>query len=78
VAQTLGATLVSLGQEVKVGSREPSKLAEWAGGRGRGRLRGQFEEAAAHGEVVFLTTLWEGTRNALELCGPGNLAGKVR
>jgi predicted dinucleotide-binding enzyme len=77
VGQTLGAKLVSLGHEVKVGSRDPSKLAEWAAGEGEGASAGTFDEAAAHGEVVLLATLWEGTRNALELCGPDNLAGKV-
>lgn len=78
VGQTPGAKLVSLGHEVKVGSRDPSKLAEGRRARARGASAGTFDEAAAHGEVVILATLWEGTRNALELCGPGNLAGKVR
>jgi predicted dinucleotide-binding enzyme len=77
VGQTLGARLAGLGHEVKLGSREPSKLSEWAAEAGDGAAAGTFEEAAAHGEIVFLATLWEGTENALALAGADNLAGNV-
>jgi 8-hydroxy-5-deazaflavin:NADPH oxidoreductase len=77
VGQTLGAKLSGLGHDVKVGSRDPDKLAEWVSQTGGAASAGTFEQAAAHGELVFLATLWEGTQNALELAGPANLAGKV-
>jgi predicted dinucleotide-binding enzyme len=77
VGQTLGARLAGLGHEVKLGSRDPAKPAEWVEQTGGGASAGTFEEAAAHGEVVFLATLWEGTENALALAGADNLAEKV-
>jgi predicted dinucleotide-binding enzyme len=76
VGQTLGARLTELGHEVRLGSRNPAKLSEWARETGGGASAGTFEEVAAHGELVFVATLWEGTRNALELAGH-SLAGKV-
>ncbi len=77
VGQTLGAKLAELGHEVKLGSRDPAKLSEWARETGGVASTGTFEETAAHGELVFLATLLEGTQNALELAGAENLAGKV-
>ena len=77
VGQTLGGGFVGLGCEVKIGSREPEKLAGWAKGQGARASAGTFAEAAAFGEVLVLATLWSGTEPALQLAGSGNFAGKV-
>ncbi|GBF04962.1 NADP oxidoreductase coenzyme F420-dependent [Deinococcus aerius] len=76
VGQTLAADLVRLGHAVVTGTRGPGKLeafvAEHSGVRAASNA-----EAAAFGEMVLLATNWEGTREALDLAGPGNLNGKV-
>jgi 8-hydroxy-5-deazaflavin:NADPH oxidoreductase len=52
-------------------------LADWAAQTG-GKV-GSFEEAAASGELIVLSTLWANgaTENALNLANPANFAGKV-
>jgi predicted dinucleotide-binding enzyme len=77
VGQTLGAGFVELGAEVKIGSREPEKLAGWVSQQGAGASAGTFAEAAAFGEIVVVATLWSGTEHALRLADPANFAGKV-
>lgn len=56
VGKTLGTKLVSLGHEVKMGSRE-AKNAErmaWAKNAGGSASQGTFVDAAIFGEMVFL------------------------
>ncbi|HLQ34297.1 MAG TPA: NAD(P)-binding domain-containing protein [Chloroflexota bacterium] len=77
VGQALGTGLTTLSHDVKIGSREPSKLDEWVAQGGQHASAGTFEQAAAFGEIVALATLWAGTQQALELAGKRNLAGKV-
>ncbi len=52
VAQVLAAGLAKKGHEVRIGSREPSKLADFASKSGV--ATGTFQEVAAFGEVVIL------------------------
>jgi predicted dinucleotide-binding enzyme len=79
VGRALGSGLVALGHEVKMGSRDPKgeKVTRWIAQAGAAASGGTFAEAAAFGEVVVLATLWAGTRNAIDLAGPANLAEKV-
>ena len=77
VAQTLGAGLLSKGHEVRLGTRDPSKLEDWIAGAGKGARAGSFGEVAAFGEIVFLCTLGEGALDALALAGADHLRGKV-
>jgi 8-hydroxy-5-deazaflavin:NADPH oxidoreductase len=51
--------------------------AAWVKSAGAKASAGTFADAAAFGEVVVLSTLWEGTENALKLAGAENLAGKI-
>jgi len=78
VAQALGRGLVALGHEVKLGAREATneKTNAWAKERGARASAGTFADAAAFGDIVFLCTLWSGTKNALDLAGP-SFDGKV-
>lgn len=79
VGRVLGTGLAKLGHQVMIGSRTPEsdKLVAWRQAAGEHASTGTFAEAATFGEVVILATLWSGTESAIELAGPGNMAGKV-
>jgi len=79
VAQALGGGFVERGDQVMLSSREPSRpqLQAWAARHGDGARIGTFTEAAEFAELVVLASAWSGTRNALQLAGPGRLGGKV-
>jgi len=77
VGKVLAAGFASFGHQVKIGSREPEKLAEWTGGAGKGVANVTFEEAAKFGDVIVLATLGQGTENAIRLAGAKNFAGKT-
>jgi len=76
VAQTLAAGFLKHGHAVKVGSRTPAKLADWAGKNPTATV-GTFAEAAAFGEVLALAVKGNVAAEALRLTGPKNLAGKT-
>lgn len=90
VGQTLAAKLVSLGHEVKMGTRNVAdKLAatgkgingnlsfsEWHAANKSVQL-GTFAEAAAFGEIILNVTQGGKSINALTLAGAKNLDGKV-
>lgn len=78
VAQALGRGFAELGHEVRLGSRDPAKLAEYVADVGGRASTGTFAEAAEFGELGVLATLWSGTEHALELAGAAaSLEGKV-
>jgi predicted dinucleotide-binding enzyme len=56
VGKTLGTKLVSLGHEVKMGSRQEGnkEASEWAKGAGSKASEGTFADAASFGEMVFI------------------------
>jgi predicted dinucleotide-binding enzyme len=68
------AQFVKGGHEVKLSSRDPSKLESLAE-EIRAAGVGTPEEAAEFGEVVVLSVPWDGIDNALERSG--SLAGKI-
>ena len=77
VGQQLGIGMARLGHEVKIGTRDPSKLVDWSKQAGEKSSVGSNEDAAQFGEILILATGWEGTENALNLAGKKNFAGKV-
>ena len=79
VGSRLGTKLVSLGHEVKMGSRTAKnpKAVGWAKESGAKASAGTFAEAAKHGEVVFNCTAGSASLEALEQAGASNLRGKV-
>lgn len=77
VGQHLGAGFVKHGHEVWIGTREPGKLAEWAGKVGPKAHVVSSAEAARQGELLVVATRWEGTEAALKQAGPENFRGKV-
>lgn len=77
VGKKMGDSFVDLGHEVKIGTRDVAKLAEWASRHGKNMSAGNFADAAKFGDVVVLATSWAGTASALQVAGPDNTADKV-
>jgi predicted dinucleotide-binding enzyme len=75
VGQALARGFAGRGHEVRIGSREPAKLADFAEETGVGT--GTFDEVAAHGELLVLATRGDAAVDALALTGHGDLDGKV-
>jgi len=76
VARTLASGLLKHGYEVKLGSRSPEKLAEWAEANAGGST-GTFADAASFGELVIVAVKGNAAAEALRLAGAGNLKGKA-
>lgn len=79
VGQTIGTKLVSLGHEVKMGSRTAGNenAAAWVQKTGEKATHGTFADAAAFGELVFNCINGAGTVAALTAAGEQNLKNKV-
>src|SRR5262245_50140733 len=79
VGSTIGNKLVSLGHEVKMGSRTANneKAVAWATGAGPKASQGTFADAASFGELLFVATQGAGTLDALHAAGAQNLKGKI-
>jgi predicted dinucleotide-binding enzyme len=79
VGRVLAAGFAALGHDVKLGSRDAKnpKAVEWAEKNGAHASAGTFADAAKFGEVIIVATNWAGTKNAIELAGFDNFAGKV-
>jgi predicted dinucleotide-binding enzyme len=79
VGSTIASKLVSLGHEVKMGSRSASneKAVAWAREAGARASSGTFADAAGFGEVIFNCTLGNATLDALNAAGARALEGKV-
>lgn len=76
VGQQLAKDLITHGHSVTIGTRDPSKLAEFSGQNPNVKIASNAE-AATFGEMVLLATHWDGTQNAISLADPKNLKGKV-
>jgi predicted dinucleotide-binding enzyme len=79
VGETIGSKLVSVGHEVRMGSRTPDseKAKNWAASAGPRASYGTFADAASFAEVLFNCTAGAASLAALEMAGRQNLAGKV-
>ena len=79
VGTTIATKLLTLGHEVKMGSRtvDNAKAAEWVAANGPKASQGTYADAAAFGELAFNCTAGVGSREALEAAGKKNLAGKI-
>src|SRR3989442_3841514 len=76
VAQALGDGFVKHGHEVMLGTREPAKLADWAG-KNPSSTVGSFAETAKFGELVVLAVKGTIASKALRAAGAANLSGKT-
>jgi predicted dinucleotide-binding enzyme len=76
VGKVLAAGFASLGHDVKIGSRDPEKLREWASANARVST-GTFAEAAQFGDILVLATLGAAAGDAIKLAGLDAFDGKV-
>jgi predicted dinucleotide-binding enzyme len=75
VARVLAGGFLKHGHDVMLGTRDSSKLSEWATQNPRGRV-GKFAEAAGFGEVVVLAVKGTASAEVLRMAGAELLAGK--
>jgi 8-hydroxy-5-deazaflavin:NADPH oxidoreductase len=75
VGKTLAAGFVKHGHDVMIGTREPSKLADWRRQHAPARV-GSFAEAAAFAELAVLSVKGSVAAEAVRAAGAGTLAGK--
>jgi len=76
VAKTLGAGFVKHGHEVTLGTRDASKLADFAAANAGAKV-GSFAEAASFGEIVVLAVKGTVASEALRAAGADALSGKT-
>lgn len=79
VGRALGQAFLTLGHEVRMGSRDArnEKAVGWAAESGPAASAGTFADAAAFGEVVVLANLGVANESVIGLADPSNLAGKL-
>lgn len=79
VGKALGRGFATVGNEVKMGSRDANnpKALAWAKEIGPMASIGTFAEAAAFGEIVVLATLGTANESALKMAGTENCRGKL-
>lgn len=75
VAQTLATGFKKHGYDVKIGTREPAKLAEFS--RTSGIPVGDFSQVATHGEILVLAVKGLAAIEAVKTAGPANFSGKI-
>jgi 8-hydroxy-5-deazaflavin:NADPH oxidoreductase len=75
VAKVLASGFLKHGHSVMMGTREPSKLKDWAAQNSEGRI-GSFADAAAFADLVVLAVKGAVAADALRLATAANLAGK--
>jgi 8-hydroxy-5-deazaflavin:NADPH oxidoreductase len=75
VAKALAAGFIKHGHQVVLGTRDPSKLKDFAASH-QGVHAASFADAAGFGEVVVLAVKGAAARDALSAAGADNLAGK--
>jgi 8-hydroxy-5-deazaflavin:NADPH oxidoreductase len=75
VAKALGVGFIRHGHDVKLGTRAPAKLAQWAGANPKAGIA-SFSDAAAFCELAVLAVKGTAAMDALRAAGAANLAGK--
>jgi len=75
VAQVLGSGCLKHGHEVMLGTRDASKLKDWAAANARGRI-GTVADAAGFGELVLLAVKGDASLQVLRSAGAERLSGK--
>jgi 8-hydroxy-5-deazaflavin:NADPH oxidoreductase len=77
VAQVLANGFLKHGYEVKVGTRDVSKLSDWKAQAGEHGTTGTFADAARFAEIVVLAVSGAGAEEAVKQAGPENLKNKT-
>jgi predicted dinucleotide-binding enzyme len=78
VGQQLGLGFVKLGHQVRIGTRDISKLANWKSTAGENASAGSFTDVAKFGHIIIIGSLWRGTKNAIPLAGLENFKEKIQ
>lgn len=76
VAKTLASGFLNHGYGAMVGTRDTTKLKDWAAQNPQGRI-GSVSEAAEFGEVIVLAVKGTASAQALRAAGAASLAGKT-
>ncbi len=76
VGQTLAGGFLKHGHEVMIGTREPAKLADWAGQHPGARV-GTPQETAMFGDLAVLAVKGTAAAAMLRTAGTKSLAGKT-
>lgn len=76
VGKSFARAFNAAGHDVKIGSRTPEKLADFAS-QTKGVTASTFKETARFGDVVVMATLGTGTEEAIKLADPASFARKV-
>jgi len=76
VAQVLGGGFLKHGHDVMLGTRDSSKLKDWAAANARGRI-GTVADAAGYGDIVLLAVKGSASLQALRSAGADRLSGKL-
>ncbi len=77
VGQVLAEGFLKHGYEVKIGTRDTSKLNEWKSKNGEKGSIGSFSDAAKFGEIIVLAVKGGAAVEALKLAGENPLMGKT-
>jgi 8-hydroxy-5-deazaflavin:NADPH oxidoreductase len=79
VGSVIGKKLITLGYQVKMGSRTASneKAVEWSSQHGDNASHGTFDDAAAFAEVLFLCTKGLHSLDVIKTIEKKNLKGKI-
>ncbi len=77
VARTLAEGFLRHGYEIRVGTRDTSKLADWQQKSGAGATLGSFADAAAFGEILVLAVKGAAAEKVLDMAGKTNMERKA-
>jgi 8-hydroxy-5-deazaflavin:NADPH oxidoreductase len=77
VARALAAGFLKRGDDVMLGTRDASKLAQWKAAAGGRASVGSFAKTADFGEIVVLATHGMSTLEVLEAADESSFHGKV-
>lgn len=77
VAKALGLGFAKKGWKVKLGTREPAKLADWKAKAGAAASVGTFAEAAASANLLVLAVKGAAAEAAVRALGAAALKGKT-
>jgi predicted dinucleotide-binding enzyme len=77
VGQALANGFLKFGYEVKIGTRDELKLADWKVKAGSKASTGTIQEAATFGEIIVLAVKGLAAMEVLKMAGETNLKGKT-
>ncbi|MDF0679350.1 MAG: NAD(P)-binding domain-containing protein [Candidatus Nitrosocosmicus sp.] len=81
VGRRLAEGCIDLGHHVMIGTRNPEKeeIQKWIDNpkHKESAFVGSFSEAASFGDLIVLSTLWEGTENAISMAISPNFSNKI-